>query len=73
LPAYKGSFSNQLDTHYRILSDHSRMLAVCLSDGMFPESSAKLKQVLRRAVRIAKQSFVRKQEGTGGRFLKKLS
>jgi hypothetical protein len=33
------------------------MIAVCLSDGMFPESSPKLKQVLRRTLKIAKQSF----------------
>lgn len=41
-PRYSGSFNikdsqyNQ-DTAYRILADHSRMVAVALSDGMFPE------------------------------------
>lgn len=62
MPEYSGSFSNPLDTNYRILSDHSRMISVCLSDGMFPESSPKLKQVLRRALRIAKQNFIRNTE-----------
>lgn len=33
------------------------MIAVCLSDGMFPEHSPKLKQVLRRTLKIAKQNF----------------
>lgn len=37
---YTGSFSGddyKRDTSYRILADHSRMIAVCLADGMFPE------------------------------------
>ena len=59
-PKYGGSFDNKVDTDYRILSDHARMLSVCLSDGMFPESSPKLKQVLRRALRLAKHSFLQK-------------
>ena len=62
-PSYSGSFDKRLDTDYRILSDHSRMLSVCLSDGMFPESSAKLKQVLRRAIRISKQGFLHNKSG----------
>lgn len=28
---------NLLDTNYRIMADHSRMIAICLADGMIPE------------------------------------
>lgn len=38
---YTGSFNGgddfKRDTSYRILADHSRMIAICLADGMFPE------------------------------------
>lgn len=39
-PAYAGSFEGancERDTAYRILADHSRMIAVSLADGIFPE------------------------------------
>lgn len=36
LPEYSGSW-NDLDTAYRILADHTRMLTVCLADGMLPD------------------------------------
>lgn len=39
-PEYSGAFDgprSQLDTAYRILADHSRMVAVSIADGMFPE------------------------------------
>lgn len=39
-PGYAGSFSGancEKDTAYRIIADHSRMVAVSLADGMFPE------------------------------------
>jgi len=41
-PAYSGSFSNGenaalLDTSYRILADHARMVTACLADGMLPD------------------------------------
>lgn len=41
-PKYSGKFSKNdpaynLDTAYRILADHSRMVSICLADGMFPE------------------------------------
>lgn len=37
---YTGSFKGddyKRDTSYRIMADHSRMIAACLADGMFPE------------------------------------
>ena len=41
-PAYSGEFSvnnsgYSLDTAYRIIADHTRMVSICLADGMFPE------------------------------------
>jgi alanyl-tRNA synthetase len=39
-PRYAGSFEGanyNMDTAYRIIADHSRMVAVSLADGMFPE------------------------------------
>ena len=38
--AYSGSLSGDkqcLDTAYRVLADHARMVTVCLADGMFPQ------------------------------------
>lgn len=28
---------NRLDTNYRVIADHTRMITVCLADGMIPE------------------------------------
>ena len=39
-PKYSGSFEGvncKIDTAYRIIADHSRMIAISLADGMFPE------------------------------------
>lgn len=41
LPYYTGTFVSgenlKRDTSYRVLADHSRMVAISLADGMFPE------------------------------------
>lgn len=42
IESYSGAFnpkdhSYELDTAYRIISDHSRMITACLADGMFPD------------------------------------
>lgn len=41
LPDYAGTFGDSdlkgIDTSYRILADHSRMITACLADGMIPE------------------------------------
>lgn len=40
MPIYTGMFEGtnaKRDTSYRILADHSRMIAISLADGMFPE------------------------------------
>ncbi|XP_071532512.1 alanine--tRNA ligase, mitochondrial [Panulirus ornatus] len=58
--AYEGRFSEDskcLDTAYRILADHMRMLTVALADGMFPEDNHKLRHIIRRAITIGHDQF----------------
>ncbi|XP_058981905.1 alanine--tRNA ligase, mitochondrial-like [Musca domestica] len=62
-PQYSGSFptssnSATLDTGYRILADHARMIAVCLADGMLPDQNQKLRRVLRKAITVSENIFV---------------
>lgn len=40
VPKYSGSFAGNCnrDTAYRVIADHSRMVAISLADGMFPET-----------------------------------
>ncbi|EDW30166.1 GL22619 [Drosophila persimilis] len=61
-PVYGGSFpetSNAalLDTSYRILADHARMVTACLADGMLPDQNQKLRRVLRKALNISEHVF----------------
>ncbi|XP_076045619.1 alanine--tRNA ligase, mitochondrial isoform X2 [Oratosquilla oratoria] len=63
--AYSGAFSPDgtcLDTAYRILADHTRMLTVALSDGMFPDDSHKLRRIIRRAQTLGWEDFGLKHE-----------
>ena len=55
--AYSRSFTDPQDTAYRILADHARMITVCVGDGVFPHASHRLKNVFRRAMRVAKKNF----------------
>ncbi|KAK7866433.1 hypothetical protein R5R35_008960 [Gryllus longicercus] len=55
-PTYTGGRS-KLDTDYRILADHIRMITIALADGMFPHQNFKLRRVLRRALDIAENTF----------------
>ena len=48
---------SKLDTAYRILADHIRMITVCLCDGALPDSSPKMRQILRRIFRILRDQF----------------
>ena len=70
-PKYEGTFKvertkNQrdpynfdcLDTAYRIVGDHTRMIGVCLSDGFLPDTNHRLKYVLRRSLRIIDANFI---------------
>ncbi|XP_043260582.1 alanine--tRNA ligase, mitochondrial isoform X2 [Colletes gigas] len=59
-PEYKGQFHNdesKLDSGYRILADHSRMITVALADGMIPEESNKLRKIIRKAIDIGENTF----------------
>ncbi|XP_037935864.1 alanine--tRNA ligase, mitochondrial [Teleopsis dalmanni] len=61
-PDYSGIFPSNtdeaiLDTGYRILADHTRMITACLSDGMLPDQNQKLRRVLRKAFTISEQTF----------------
>jgi len=58
-PTYSGKFdeSSELDTAYRILADHIRMITVCLADQVFPDQNHKLKFVLRKVFSIANTNF----------------
>ncbi|XP_053685285.1 alanine--tRNA ligase, mitochondrial isoform X2 [Sabethes cyaneus] len=47
----------ELDTAYRLLADHSRMITACLSDGMFPSQNHKLRRVLRRSLSLSERIF----------------
>ncbi|GLV40333.1 Alanyl-tRNA synthetase mitochondrial [Carabus blaptoides fortunei] len=65
LPVYAGKFgANDLkgiDTSYRILADHSRMITACLADGMIPEENQKLRRILRKAMLISETVFKQKK------------
>ncbi|XP_076161952.1 alanine--tRNA ligase, mitochondrial isoform X2 [Ptiloglossa arizonensis] len=63
-PEYKGQFYNDessLDSGYRILADHSRMITVALADGMMPEDHNKLRRIIRKAIAVSEKTF--KKEG----------
>ena len=46
-----------LDRSYRVLADHARMVTVCLADGMLPDDTHRLRNVLRRAQSVARNVF----------------
>ncbi|XP_054735044.1 alanine--tRNA ligase, mitochondrial-like [Anastrepha obliqua] len=61
-PHYAGIFPTgteiaALDTGYRILADHARMITTCLADGMLPDQNQKLRRVLRKAFTISENIF----------------
>ncbi|XP_011183669.1 alanine--tRNA ligase, mitochondrial [Zeugodacus cucurbitae] len=61
-PHYGGKFPTPrenaaLDTGYRILADHSRMISICLADGMLPDQNQKLRRILRKAFTISENIF----------------
>uniref|UniRef100_A0A1A9X0J8 alanine--tRNA ligase n=1 Tax=Glossina brevipalpis TaxID=37001 RepID=A0A1A9X0J8_9MUSC len=62
VPPYGGLFSSSiwaadLDTAYRVLTDHARMVTVCMADGMLPDQNQKLRRILRKALTVSKNSF----------------
>ncbi|XP_041768000.1 alanine--tRNA ligase, mitochondrial [Anopheles merus] len=59
---YRGSFLStdshyELDTAYRIMADHSRMITACLADGMFPSQNHKLRRIIRKSLALATRTF----------------
>lgn len=62
VPKYEGLFPTatkrqELDTGYRILADHSRMITACIADGMLPDQNQKLRRVLRKAILTSENIF----------------
>ncbi|KOX74438.1 Alanine--tRNA ligase, mitochondrial [Melipona quadrifasciata] len=63
-PEYEGKFhndKNELDSGYRILADHSRMITVALADGVVPEQINKLRKMIRKSIDVGEKVF--KKEG----------
>ncbi|XP_065565347.1 alanine--tRNA ligase, cytoplasmic-like isoform X2 [Artemia franciscana] len=58
---YQGRFgledNNGLDTAYRIIADHARMIAIASADGAFPDENYRLRHVIRRALKIGSKAF----------------
>ncbi|XP_071446445.1 alanine--tRNA ligase, mitochondrial isoform X2 [Hetaerina americana] len=61
-PQYGGKFGsddkNGLDSGYRILADHSRMITVAIADGMLPDHNHRLRRVIRRALTVSREVFL---------------
>ncbi|KAK3769901.1 hypothetical protein RRG08_048113 [Elysia crispata] len=56
---YQGSLG-ELDTSYRILADHARMITVAISDGLLPSNDNlghKLRSLLHRCIHLSRNSF----------------
>ncbi|XP_015109052.1 alanine--tRNA ligase, mitochondrial [Diachasma alloeum] len=64
-PPYLGKFGDAdesgLDTGYRILADHARMITICISDGMIPEENHKLRRVIRKSINVGTDVFRREK------------
>ena len=52
------SSNNCLNTAYRVIGDHTRMISACLSDGFFPDRNHWLKDVIKRTLRSIETNFV---------------
>ncbi|XP_014275328.1 alanine--tRNA ligase, mitochondrial isoform X2 [Halyomorpha halys] len=56
---YSGKFgihdAKGLDTAYRILADHTRMVSVAIADNVFPDVSHGLRRVIRKGILIAEK------------------
>nr|CAG4643742.1 EOG090X01LY [Lepidurus arcticus] len=59
---YGGQLDDDMDVNYRILADHARMITVALADGMFPDSSHRLRKVLRSALSISRHQFQQRSQ-----------
>ncbi|XP_026821859.1 alanine--tRNA ligase, mitochondrial-like isoform X2 [Rhopalosiphum maidis] len=55
---YTGSYDGtSLDTYYRILADHGRMITVALADNMLPSQNHKLRRLIRKSFLMAETNF----------------
>ncbi|KAL1131758.1 hypothetical protein AAG570_011371 [Ranatra chinensis] len=65
LQFYKGNFGpddvDGLDTKYRILADHARMIAIAIADNVLPENSHGLRRVIRKSLIVSEQIMSRNQ------------
>ncbi|XP_066152108.1 alanine--tRNA ligase, mitochondrial isoform X1 [Euwallacea fornicatus] len=48
---------NGINTSYRILADHTRMITACLADGVIPEQNQKLRRILRKCFILCENVF----------------
>ncbi|HRP63222.1 MAG TPA: alanine--tRNA ligase, partial [Phycisphaerales bacterium] len=58
--AYQGILEDPIDIAYRVLADHVRCLTMAITDGATPGNEGRsyvLRRILRRAVRIARQTL----------------
>ncbi|XP_008178686.1 alanine--tRNA ligase, mitochondrial [Acyrthosiphon pisum] len=55
---YTGLYDGtSLDTYYRVLADHGRMITVALSDNMLPSQNHKLRRLIRKSFILAETNF----------------
>ncbi|XP_025408672.1 alanine--tRNA ligase, mitochondrial isoform X2 [Sipha flava] len=55
---YTGLFDeSSLDTYYRIMADHGRMITVALSDNMLPSHNHKLRRIMRKSFLLTETHF----------------
>ena len=50
-------FFSEKDAAYRVLADHIRMVTVCICDGILPDASPKMRQVVRKIFRLLRNQF----------------
>ena len=49
---------NCINTAYRVIGDHTRMISASLSDGFLPDTNHRLKYIIRRTLQTIESSFI---------------